>query len=103
VTTVWAAIVAATVGCYALKLVGVSLPETILNHPRVQHTAALLPVAMLTALVTVDLVDTNSHYHLNAPLLAGVTAGAIALRLDRPLPLVLLAAVATTAALRLVS
>ena len=50
---------AASLGCYGLKLAGVSLPASVLNHPRVQRTAGLLPVAMLTALVVTDLFDAN--------------------------------------------
>jgi branched-subunit amino acid transport protein len=98
----WATILAATVGCYGLKLAGVSLPDTVLNHPRVQQAAALLPVAMLTALVAVDLFDAGGHYHVNWPALAGVAAAAIALRLGGSLPIVLLVAITTTAGTRLI-
>jgi branched-subunit amino acid transport protein len=99
---VWVTILAATVGCYGLKLAGVSLPDTVLNHPRVQQAAALLPVAMLTALVAVDLFDAGGHYHVNWPVLAGVTVAAIALRLGGSLPIVLLVAITTTACTRLI-
>ena len=34
----WVAIIIAAVGCYLLKLAGVSLPESILNHAKVQRT-----------------------------------------------------------------
>ena len=33
---------------YGLKLAGVSLPGSLLNHPRVQRIAGLLPIAMLS-------------------------------------------------------
>jgi len=90
--TVWATILVASLGCYGLKLAGVSLPESVLNHPRVQQTAGLLPVAMLTALVVTDW-----------PTLAGIGAGAIALRFGRSPVVVFLLAIATTAVMRLVS
>jgi branched-subunit amino acid transport protein len=102
-TSIWATLLVATVGCYGLKLAGVSLPAPILNHVRVQQFAALLPVAMLTALVAIDLFDANGHYRVNWPVLAGVASGAIALRLGRALPIVLLVAVTTTAIIRLIS
>jgi branched-subunit amino acid transport protein len=98
----WATILAATAGCYGLKLAGVSLPATVLNHTRVQQAATLLPVAMLTALVAVDLFDASGHYHANWPALAGVMAAAIALRFGRSLPIVLLVAITTAAMIRLI-
>ena len=69
--TVWATVLAASLGCYGLKLAGVSLPESVLSHPRAQRTAGLLPVAMLTALVATDLFDANGHYTADWPTLAG--------------------------------
>ena len=101
--TVWATVLAASLGCYGLKLAGVSLPESVLNHPRVQRTAGLLPVAMLTALVVTDLFDANGRYTADWPTLAGIGAGAIALRFGRSPVVVFLLAIATTAAARLVS
>ena len=102
-TTVWATIVAASLGCYGLKLAGVSLPESVLNHDRVQRTARLLPVAMLTALVVTDLFDANRRYSVDWHTLAGVGASAIALRLGGSLVIVFLLAITTTAVLRAVS
>ena len=43
-TSLWAITLAASVSCYGLKLAGVSLPESLLNHPRVQRIAGLLPI-----------------------------------------------------------
>jgi branched chain amino acid efflux pump len=100
--TVWAAVLVASLGCYGLKLAGVSLPESVLNHPRVQRTAGLLPVAMLTALVVTDLFDANGRY-ADWHTLVGVGAGAIALRFGRSPVVVFLLAIATTAVTRLVS
>ena len=102
-TTVWATVLVASLGCYGLKFAGVSLPESVLNHPRVQRTAGLLPVAMLTALVVTDLFDANGRYTADWPTLAGIGAGAIALRFGRSPVVVFLLAIATTAVTRLVS
>jgi len=101
--TVWATVLAASLGCYGLKLAGVSLPQSVLNHPRVQRTAGLLPVAMLTALVVTDLFDANGRYTAEWPTLAGIGAGAIALRFGRSPVVVFLLAIATTAIARLAS
>jgi branched-subunit amino acid transport protein len=102
-TTLTATIIAASLGCYGLKLAGVSLPGSVLNHPRVQRTAGLLPVAMLSALVVTDLFDADGRYHVEWQTLAGVAAGAIALRLGRSLIVVFVVAIATTAVLRAVA
>jgi branched-subunit amino acid transport protein len=101
--TVWITVIAASVGCYGLKLAGVSLPESVLNHPRVQRIAGLLPIAMLSALVATDLFDSNRHYAADWHTLAGVGAGAIALWRGRSLAVVFVVAIATTAVLRAVA
>ena len=101
--TVWATVLAASLGCYGLKLAGVSLPGSVLSHPRVQRIAGLLPVAMLTALVVTDLFDANGRYTADWPTLAGIGTGAIALRFGRSPVVVFLLAIATTAVARLVS
>ena len=43
----WAAIVAAGVGCYLLKLAGLSVPPRVLERPLVERVADLIPVALL--------------------------------------------------------
>ncbi|HLW94273.1 MAG TPA: AzlD domain-containing protein [Solirubrobacteraceae bacterium] len=96
----WIAIVVASLGCYGLKLAGVSLSDSLLNHRRVQQTAGLLPVAMLTALVVTDLFGANGRYSADWPALAGVGAGAAALRLGRSLVTVFLIAIGFTAVVR---
>jgi branched chain amino acid efflux pump len=101
VSTLWVTIVAASAGCYGLKLAGVSLPASVLNHPQVQRTARLLPVAMLTALVVTDLFEASRRYSADWHTLVGVGVGAIALRLGRSLAVVFVLAIATTAVLRL--
>lgn len=102
-TTLTCAIIVASLGCYGLKLAGLSLPASVLNQPRVQRTAGLLPVAMLSALVVTDLFDKNGRYSVDWHTLAGVGAGAIALRFGRSLAVVFLIAIATTAMLRAVA
>jgi branched-subunit amino acid transport protein len=101
--SLWTAVIAASLGCYLLKLAGVSLPASILGHPRVQRTAQLLPVAMLSALIVTDLFSSGRHYSVDWELLAGVGLGALVLRLRRSLIVVFLVGVAATALLRLVA
>ena len=47
----WTAVLLAGVGCYLLKLAGLSLPERVLEHPTVERVADLIPVALLAALL----------------------------------------------------
>ena len=102
-SALWVSVIVAAVGCYLLKLAGVSLPESILNHPKVQRVAQLLPIAMLSALVAVELFDGGGHYVLDWRILAGVAAGVVALLLRRGFLVVFLVAIAVTALLRLVT
>jgi branched-subunit amino acid transport protein len=103
VTTLWAALLLASLGCYALKLAGVSLPLAVLDHPRVHRIAALLPVAMLSALVVVELLDDEGRYGVDWRTVAGVAAGAVALLLKRSVVVVFLVAISATAVLRLLT
>jgi branched-subunit amino acid transport protein len=96
-------VLVASLGCYCLKLVGVSLPESVLAHPRVQRIAGLLPIAMLSALIITDLFDANRHYHADWRTLAGVGIGAVALWRGRSLLVVFVVAIATDALLRMIT
>lgn len=99
-TTLWATVLVASIACYGLKLAGVSLPKAVIAHPSVQRISDLLPIAMLTALVVGNLFEANRHYSANAPLVAGVGVGALALWRGRSLLTVFLLAIVVTALLR---
>ncbi len=102
-TALWVALIVASVGGYGLKLAGMSLPDSVLNRPLVRRVAGYLPVAMLAALVAVQLADGGGHYALDWRVLVGVAAGVVALVLRRGLLVVFLVAVAVTALLRLLT
>lgn len=101
--SLWLPLLVACVGSYLIKLAGLSLPESVLAHPRVQRIAALLPVAMLAALVVVELFDSGGRYGLDWRTLAGVGAGVIALLLRRGFLVVFITAIGVSALLRLLS
>src|SRR5262249_42969312 len=44
---IWAAVLVTCVGCYLLKLAGLSVPARVLASSRVRSVAALMPVALL--------------------------------------------------------
>lgn len=102
-TALWASVLIGAVGCYLLKLAGVSLPAAVLDHPRVRRVAALLPVAMLTGLVVVELLDAGGAWGADWRTVAGVGAGMVALLLRGGVLTVFLVAVLTTALLRVVA
>jgi branched-subunit amino acid transport protein len=102
-TTLWIALIISAVGSYLLKLAGISLPASVLNHPRVQRIATFLPVAMLAALVATQLFDGGGRYAVDWRTLAGVGAAVIALLLKRGFLVVFGVAVVVTAVLRLIT
>jgi branched-subunit amino acid transport protein len=96
---IWAAIITASVGCYLLKLAGLSLPQSLLDRSDVQRVAGLLPVALLAALVAVGTFADEGRLIIDARV-AGVAAAIIALVLRAPFLVVIVVAAATTAILR---
>jgi branched-subunit amino acid transport protein len=99
---VWIAIVATGLGCYALKLAGLVVPQRVLADPRVRRFSELVPVALLAALITVQALADGRALELDGPRLAGMAAAVIALLLRAPFLVVLVVAALVTAGLRLV-
>lgn len=98
--TIWWAIVATCAACYALKLAGLSAPRQVLDHPGVQRFAALIPVALLAALIAVQTFAHGQALHFDLPRTAGLGAAVVALLLRAPFLLVLATAAVVTAVLR---
>ncbi|GAB3982108.1 hypothetical protein GCM10029978_084930 [Actinoallomurus acanthiterrae] len=97
---VWIAVVATGLGCYALKLTGLVAPQRVLDDERVRRFTALVPVALLTALVAVQTLAHGRTLELNGPRLAGMGAAVVALLLRAPFLVVLVVAAAVAAGLR---
>jgi branched-subunit amino acid transport protein len=98
----WWAILGAGVGCYALKLAGLSIPAAVLERPLVERIADLIPVALLAALVAVQVFARGPHLTLDARA-AGLAVAVVALMLRAPFLVVVVAAALTAALLRLVT
>ena len=96
----WVAVVAASIGCYALKLAGLSVPERLLDRPIIQRIADLLPVTMLAALVAIGTFSVGERLGVDARL-AGLAAAVLALLLRAPFLVVVAVAAITTALVRL--
>jgi branched-subunit amino acid transport protein len=96
----WLAILGAGVGCYLLKLAGVSLPARVLEHRLIERVADLIPVALLSALVAVQVFTDGTDLSVDARA-AGLAAAVLALVLRAPFLVVVFVAAATAALLRL--
>ncbi len=95
----WIGIAAGVLGCYLLKLAGLSIPERILARPRLQRIAGLLPVALLCALAGVTTFATGRDFDIDARA-PGVAVAAVAIALRAPLLVVVGSAALTTALIR---
>ena len=96
----WVAILVSAVGCYLLKLAGLSVPAAVLEHPVVERIADLLPVALLAALVAVQVFSSGSALVLDARAV-GLGVAVVALLLRAPFIVVVFLAAATAALVRL--
>lgn len=96
----WSAIAVTALGCYLLKLAGLSVPGSVLEHPLVHRIADLMPVALLAALVAVQGFAEGPSLALDARV-AGLGAAVVALLLRAPFIVVVLVAAVTAALLRL--
>ena len=98
---IWAAVLGGAAACYLLKLIGLSVPRTVLDDPRVRRVAVLLPIALLAALVAVQTFTDGRHLVLDARA-AGLGAAVVAVLLRAPFLVVVGVACATAALTRLI-
>jgi branched-subunit amino acid transport protein len=97
---IWAAVLAGSIGCYLLKLAGLSVPPRVLESRTVQRIAAALPVALLSALIVIQTFTTGHRLTLDARA-GGLAAALIAVLLRAPFLVVVGVAAATAALIRL--
>lgn len=97
---IWTGILVTVVGCYALKLIGLSVPDRVLTQPLTQRVAALIPPALLGALIAVQVLADGQRLVLDARL-AGLGAAVVLLVLRAPFLVVVAGAALTAALLRL--
>jgi uncharacterized membrane protein len=97
---IWAPLLAACAACYALKLAGLSMPQRVLQDPRIQRTVPLLPVALLAGLIAINTFSTGMHLTIDARA-AALAVAAAAILLRAPFLVVVVVAAATAALLRL--
>lgn len=97
---VWVTVLVTAAGCYALKLAGLSVPLEVLARPRVRRVADLLPVALLSALVAVQVLADDARLVLDGRA-AGLAVAVVLLVLRAPFLVVVAGAALTAALLRL--
>jgi uncharacterized membrane protein len=102
VSALWVAVLATAVGCYLLKVAGLSVPQAVLEHPVVERVADLLPVALLAALVGVQVFADGPDLVIDARAV-GLAVAVVALLLRAPFLVVVLLAAGVAALLRLVA
>ena len=90
-TTLWTAVLVASVGCYLLKLAGLSVPAAWVDQPWVARIVDFVPAALLAALVAVQAATSGHHLVLDGRLV-GLAVAAVALALRAPFIVVLVLA-----------
>ena len=96
-TIFWVATIGTSVIAFLLKFSGHSVPERWLSHPKIQKVNALVPIALLSALVAVQSFSEKSQLMIDQRLV-GLTVAIIALLFKAPFPIVVLSAAVSSAA-----
>jgi uncharacterized membrane protein len=101
-SALWAGVIAASVGCYLLKLAGLSVPASWVEQPWVARVVDFVPAALLAALVAVQAVASGHDLVLDGRLI-GLAVAALALALRAPFIVVLVLAGAAGALVHVVA
>jgi branched-subunit amino acid transport protein len=100
--SLWTVVLVAAVGCYLLKLAGLSVPAAWVERPWVTRVVEFVPAALLAALVAVQAATTGPDLVVDGRL-AGLAVAALALALRAPFIVVLVLAGATGALVHVVA
>lgn len=90
-TALWATVIAGSLGCYLLKLAGLSVPAAWVEQPWVARIVDFVPAALLAALVAVQAATSGNDLVVDGRL-AGLAVAALALALRAPFIVVLVLA-----------
>lgn len=94
----WIAVIGTSAIAFLLKYSGHSVPERWLSHPKIQKVNALIPIALLSALVAVQSFSEKSKLMIDQRLL-GLAVAIVALLLKAPFPVVVISAAISSALL----
>lgn len=95
-TIFWVATLGTSLVAFLLKFSGHSVPERWLLHPKIQKINALIPIALLSALVAVQSFSKDSQVVIDQRLV-GLCVAIAALMLKAPFPVVVLSAAVSSA------
>lgn len=95
----WIAVIAASLASFAQKWIGYQVPPQLLDRPHVSRVTALLPIALLGALVAVQTATSGTVLVADARLVALLAAAGLLL-LRAPFLVVVIGAAAVAAGLR---
>ncbi|HYH25352.1 MAG TPA: AzlD domain-containing protein [Blastococcus sp.] len=98
----WTAVLVASLGCYLLKLAGLSVPASWVEQPWVARVVDFVPAALLAALVAVQGLTSGNEIVVDGRL-AGLAVAALALALRAPFIVVLVLAGAAGALVHVLS
>ena len=87
----WTVVLAGSLGCYLLKLAGLSVPAAWVEQPWVARVVDFVPAALLAALVAVQVATSGSALVLDGRVV-GLVVAAVALALRAPFIVVLVVA-----------
>jgi branched-subunit amino acid transport protein len=90
-TSLWAAVLVGSIGCYLLKLAGLSVPASWVEQPWVARVVDFVPAALLAALVAVQTFTSGQELVVDGRL-AGLAVAALALAMRAPFIVVLILA-----------
>lgn len=93
----WIATLGTSVVAFLLKYSGHSVPERWLSHPKIQRINALIPIALLSALVAVQSFSQKTQLMIDQRLV-GLCVAIAALLLKAPFPVVVISAAVSSAA-----
>ena len=96
-TIFWVATLGTSLVAFLLKYSGHSVPERWLSHRKIQKINALIPIALLSALVAVQTFSEKSQLMVDQRLV-GLSVAITALILKAPFPIVVLSAAVSSAA-----
>ncbi len=94
--TFWIATIGTSVVAFALKYSGHSVPERWLSHPKIQRVNALIPIALLSALVSVQSFTDKTTLVVDQRIV-GLAVAITALLLKAPFPVVVVSAAVSSA------
>jgi branched-subunit amino acid transport protein len=97
---IWVAVGITGVACYLLKLAGLSVPPRVLERPLVERIADFIPVALLAALIAVQVFSRGHSLAIDARAV-GLGIAVVLLVLRAPFLVVVFGAALVAALVRL--